>query len=126
MDASAPTVTRKQLQGYGATRYLARRLTRSLVPIAKSGNAYVYALAQVVAAVRDYAAKPRVQAATKQTLEQLLTQLLTRIDNVVPLVPNGDKTEVSDVAQQLLKQMRRTDKAMADMKATVASMGEKR
>ena len=126
MDASAPTVTRKQLQGYGASRYLALMLTRSLAPVAKSGNAYVYALTQVVTAARDYAAKPRVQATTKQTLEQILTQLLARINNVISLVPNGDKTEVSDVAQQLLKQMRLTDKAMADMKATVASMGEKR
>ena len=123
MDASTPTTTRKQLCGYGASRYLARKLTRSLEPVAKSGNAYVYALNQVVTAVRDYSARARVQLTTKQTLEQLLTQLLSRIDNVVSLVPNSNQTEVGDVTQQLLKQMHRTDKAMAELKATVASMG---
>ena len=125
MDSSTPTTTRKQLRGYGASRYLARRLTESLAPIDKAGNAYVYALEQVIAAVRDYSAKQRIQQTTRQVLAQLLSQLLARIDNVVPLVPDSDETEVSDVAKQLLKQMRRTDKALAEVKATVASMGER-
>ena len=123
MDVSAPTTTRKQLRGYGASRYLARRLPRSLAPVTKSGNAYVYALDQVVMAVRDYSARARIQRTTKQVLEQILIQLLSRIDNVVSLVPNSNQTEIGDVAQQLLKQLHRTDKAMAELKATVASMG---
>lgn len=121
MKASMLTTTRKQLRGYGATRYLSRKLTRSLKPIAKSGNAYVYALDQVAGAVRDYCSNKRIKPTTKAVLEQILAQLLARIDSVVPLTPNSDKTEVSDVAQQLLKQMRRTDKAMAELKAMVAS-----
>ena len=122
MDAAAP-ITRKQLRGYGASRYLARRLTEPLAPIGKSGNAYLYALDQIVAAVRKYRSKSRLQHSTRQILEQLLTQLLTRIDNVVPLVSGDHETEVSDVAKLLLRQMRRTDKALAEMKATVASIG---
>ena len=125
MDSSTPTTTRKQLRGYGASRYLARRLTASLAPIDKASNAYVYALEQVIAAVRDYSAKQRIQQTTRQVLAQLLSQLLARIDNVVPLVPDNNDTEVSEVAKQLLKQMRRTDKALAEVKATVASMGER-
>ena len=70
-----PTTTRKQLQGYGASRYLVRRLTASLVPVAKSGNAYVYSLGQAIAAIRDYSSNPRIKLATKQVLEQILAQL---------------------------------------------------
>ena len=123
MNASTLTTTRKQLRGYGASHYLARRLTRSLKPIAKSGNAYVYALDQVVTAARSYSEQARVQPTTKQILEQMLTQLVSQIDNVVPMLPDGHRTAAGDAAKQLLKQMHRTDKAMAELKATVASMG---
>lgn len=124
MASSVSTISRKQLQGYGASRYLARKLTVSLTPVAKSGNAYVYALDQVISAIRAYSQKTRIQIATRQVLEKVVTQLLARLDNVVPLVTGNKRTEVSDVTQQLLQQMRRTDKALSDMKATVASMGE--
>lgn len=120
-----PTTTRKQLRGYGASHYLARRLTASLPSVAKSGNAYVYAIDQVTAAIREHSSKARTQLATKEVLEQIATQLLAQLNNVVPLVPNSSTTEVSDVARQLLKQMRRTDKALSNMKATVASMGKR-
>ena len=123
MDASTLTTTRKQLRGYGASHYLARRLTRSLEPITKSGNAYVYALAQVVTAARNYSEQARVQPTTKQILEQMLTQLVSQIDNVVPMLPDGHRTAAGDAAKLLLKQMHRTDKAMAELKATVASIG---
>ncbi|MGB3299991.1 MAG: hypothetical protein WBA76_17135 [Phormidesmis sp.] len=124
MELSAPTTTRKQLQGYGASRYLARTLTASLTPTAKSGNAYVYALEQAIAAVREYSSKPRVRPATKQALAQIMAQLLTRLNNVVPLVANSKTTEISSVARRLLNQMHRTDKSLSEMKATVASMGK--
>lgn len=125
MNSSVPTTTRKQLRGYGASHYLARRLTASLSPISKSGNVYVYELDQVSGAVREYSSNARIQLTTRKVLEQILTQLLTQLDNVLPLVPNSSKTEVSDVARQLLNQMRRTDKALSEMKATVASIGKR-
>lgn len=125
MDSAAPTTTRKQLQGYGASRYLAGRLTASITPVAKSGNAYVYALDQVVTAIREYASKARIQATTQQVLAQMTTQMMALLDNVVPIAPNGSTTEVSGVTRQLLRQMHRTDKAMAEMKATVASIGQR-
>ncbi len=128
MDSSASattsTTTRKQLRGYGASRYIARRLTASLTPITKAGNAYVYTIDQVIAAIREYRAKARIQLATKQVLEKMMTQLLTRLNNIVPLVIASGTTEVSDVARQLLHQMRRTDQALAELKATSASIGQ--
>lgn len=123
MASSVSAISRKQLQGYGASRYLARKLTGSLTPIAKSGNAYIYALDQVISAIRAYSQKTRIRITTKQALEDVITQLVARLDNVVPLVTGHGKTEISDVTQQLIQQMRRTDKALSDMKATVASMG---
>lgn len=125
MESPAPTTTRKQLRGYGASHYMARRLTASLTPIKKVGNAYVYTIDQVVAAIREYRSKAQIQLATKQLLEQMMAQLLTRLNNVVPLViAKGSTTEVSDVARQLLHQMRRTDQAIAELKAASASMGQ--
>ena len=125
MNFSGPTTTRKQLQGYGASRYLARRLTTSLTPIAKLGSAYVYVIEQVIAAIREYKSNARIQITTKQVLEQIMAQLLTQLDNVIPITTaKGSQTEVSDVAQQLLHQMRRTDKSLSDLKATAASMGK--
>lgn len=125
MNSSTPTITRKQLRGYGASHYLARRLTALLSPIEKSGNAYVYAVVQVSTAIREYSSKAGIQTTTREVLEQILTQLLAQLDNVVPLVPSTHTTEVSDVARQLFNQMRRTDKVLSEMKATVASMGER-
>ncbi|MEM6598904.1 MAG: hypothetical protein AAF810_10070 [Cyanobacteria bacterium P01_D01_bin.36] len=125
MDSSPQlTTTRKQLQGYGASRYLARKLTVSLPPVAKSGNAYVYGLHQVIAAIRTYNSKPRIQLTTKQVLEQILTQLLPRLDNVTPLISTNDTTEVSNIARQLLTQMHRTEKSLAEVKATAVSIGK--
>lgn len=125
MNLSTPTITRKQLRNYGASRYLARRLTVSLSPVEKSGNAYVYAVDQVSTVIREYSSKARIQLTTRKVLEQILTQLLAQLDNVVPLVPSTHTTEVSSIARQLFNQMRRTDKALSEMKATVASIGER-
>lgn len=122
--SASATTTRKQLRGYGASRYLSRKLTASLSPVTKSGNAYVYVIGEVIVAIRAYGAKARIQLTTKEVLEKILTQLLAQLDNVVPLVPNSGKAEVSNVAQQLLSRMRHTDKALAEMKATVASIGK--
>jgi 3-keto-L-gulonate-6-phosphate decarboxylase len=125
MDLPAPTTTRKQLRGYGASHYLARRLTTSLTPITKSGSAYVYTIEQVITAIREYKSKAQIQLTTKRVLEQIMAQLLTQLNNVIPLaMAKGSKTEVSNVARQLLHQMHRTDKALAELKATAASMGK--
>lgn len=125
MSSSALTTTRKQLRGYGATSYLARRLTESLTPVDKLGNAYVYALEQTITAIREYAARSRVRTETKQTLEKILDELLARLSNVVGLPLKPDNSEVGHLARELMKAIRRTDKSMAEMKATVASMGER-
>ncbi|MFK8185414.1 MAG: hypothetical protein AB8B99_18720 [Phormidesmis sp.] len=121
MTSPTATTTRKQLRGYGVSRYLARRLTQALTPVNKLGNAYVYRLEHVIGATRTYQSNTRIQEKTRQLLEQVMTQLLSRVDNVVPILPNSPTTEVSEIAKQLLNQMHQTDRAMAEMKATAAS-----
>ncbi|MEL7334423.1 MAG: hypothetical protein AAFN12_19410 [Cyanobacteria bacterium J06560_2] len=117
------TTTRKQLRGYGATPYLARKLTESLSPVEKQGNAYVYQLEPTIGAIRIYSERSRVQAETKQTLETILSELLARLSNVVSLPPTDSASDVGYLAQSLIKAIRRTDRSMAEMKAVVASMG---
>ena len=119
--ASEATTTRQQLQGYGASAYLARRLTRSLKPVGKDGNAFVYSLRQVVSAIRQYAEQPNVRATTKETLSRILPELLARLDNVVEMMPKAESS-LGQLAQEAIKAMRRTDKSLARMKATVASL----
>lgn len=123
MNNAELTTTRKQLRGYGATVYLSRKLTESLTPVEKSGRGYRYALEPTISAIRDYAMRSRVRAETRQTLKTILRELLSRLDNVVALQPTTDTSEVTHLTQALIAAMRRTDKSMADMKATVASMG---
>ena len=125
MSDTALTTTRKQLRGYGASRYLARRLTNSIEPVAKAGSAYVYSLEETVTAIRKYRQRRRVQQATKATLDRILDELLARLGNVVEFVPGSDGSEIGRLARQTVKAMRQTDKALAEMKATVASMGQR-
>jgi hypothetical protein len=115
------TTTRKQLQGYGATRYLATKITASLTPVDRAGTAYVFALEPTIAAIRLYAARSRIHLTTQQTLNHILSELLARLDNIIPLSLEEKPSELGKLAKQALKAMRRTDKAMAEMKATVAS-----
>ncbi|MEL6815007.1 MAG: hypothetical protein AAFP03_09360 [Cyanobacteria bacterium J06598_3] len=121
---NAVTVTRKQLRGYGTTRYLARKLTESLEPLGKSGSAYVYDLAQAIAAIREYGGRSRIRPHTKQTLLKILDVLLPRLNNVVDLPTGNSSSEVSRLAQHAMQAMRQTDKALAEMKATAAALGE--
>jgi hypothetical protein len=117
------TITRRQLQGYGATRYLAAKITASLTPVEKAGAAYVYALEPTIAAIRLYAERSRIRPTTQQTLSHILPALLARLDNIVPLSLEERPSELGKLAQQAIKAMRRTDKALSEMKATVASTG---
>lgn len=121
---SPQTITRKQLRGYGASRYLARKITEPLSPIGKAGSAYLYTIEEAIASIREYAERSRVRKETKQMLSKMLCELLPLLDNIVNLPPTERPSEIGRLAQQAMKAMRRTDKVMAEMKAMVASIGE--
>jgi hypothetical protein len=80
--------TRLQLRGYGATRYQAEAITKNLTAVANQGRAYAYPVSDVVASIREYLQRPRIQPATRQILEAVLQALLERLGNVIE-VPFG-------------------------------------
>ena len=119
-------ITRLQLRGYGATRYQAEAITKNLTAAVHQGRAYAYPVSDVVASIREYLQRPRVQPATRQILEAVLQVLLERIGNVIE-VPFGRGThpEINKLARQLNQSMSRTDNALAELKATAATIKAK-
>ena len=118
--------TRKQLQGYGATRYQAEAITKNLTSQGLQSRAYTYAVSDVIVAIRDYMQRPRIKPITRQTLEAILQALLDRLSNVVE-VPFGRVTspEINQLARQLSQAMFETDSALAELKATAATIKAK-
>jgi hypothetical protein len=118
--------TRLQLQGYGATRYQAEAITKNLTTAAHQGRAYAYPVSDVVVSIREYLQRPRIQPATRQILEAVCLALLERLGNVIE-VPFGRGTspEINKLARQLTQSMSRTDSALAELKATAATIKAK-
>jgi hypothetical protein len=118
--------TRLQLRGYGATRYQAEAITKNLTSVSKQGRAYVYPVSDVVASIKEYLQRPRIQPATRQILEAVCHALLERLGNVIE-VPFGHGThpEINKLARQLTQSMSRTDSALAELKATAATIKAK-
>lgn len=118
--------TRKQIQGYGATTYQARVLTQPLLPVDTKGNAYTYEVTDVITSIREYIQRPRIKLATRQRLESVLEVLLDRLGNViaVPFDQSGD-SEISKLARNLIQSMAKTDQALAELKATAATIKAK-
>jgi hypothetical protein len=120
---TSKTTTRQQLQGYGASRYYAIKLTKHLIPVSRQGKAYVYALSDVIQSLRDNLERSRIKPKTRQTLEQILQLLLARLGNVLE-VPFGraNTSEVNQLAMRLSKAMSQTDTTLAALKATAATI----
>ncbi|MBD0345003.1 MAG: hypothetical protein ICV63_09330 [Coleofasciculus sp. Co-bin14] len=118
--------TRKQLKGYGATRYQAEALTKNLTSVAKQGRDYAFSVSDVIASIRNYLQRPRIQPATRQILEAVLQVLLERLSNVIE-VPFGHATdpEINKLARQLTLAMSNTDTALAELQATAATIKAK-
>jgi hypothetical protein len=111
-------ITRKQLIGYGVSRYHAKTLTQSLDPV---GGAYP--VRDVIGSIRDYLERPQIKPQTRQTLESVLTALLEYLGNKTE-VPFGQSqdSELADSTKQLARAMARTDSSLAKMKATAAKI----
>ncbi|MEP0871493.1 hypothetical protein NDA01_16915 [Trichocoleus desertorum AS-A10] len=115
--------TRKQLQGYGATTYQARVLTQSLSPVATQGKTYTYEITGVIASIREYLQRPRIKLVTCQKLESVLEALLNQLGNIIA-IPFGKSSdlEISRLAKNLIQSMAKTDQALAELKATAATI----
>jgi hypothetical protein len=117
------TTTRKQLQGYGATSYQAKALTQNLTPLGKQGRAHTYPVDEVIVSVREYLQRPRLKVVNQQKLEIVLQTLLERLGNVVE-IPFGcsSNPEIGKLAKQLIQAVSKTNKSLAELKATAATI----
>jgi hypothetical protein len=119
--------TRLQLRGYGATRYQAEAVTKNLTVAANHDRSYAYLVSDVVASIREYLQRPRIQPATRQILEAVCRALLERIGNVIEVpFDRGTNPEINKLARQLTQAMSRTDSTLAELKATVATIKAKK
>lgn len=118
--------TRRQLQGYGASSYHAEVITKNLTLAAKQGQTYIYAVSDVIVSIRDYLQRPRVKPTSRQVLDGVLQVLLERLSNVIE-VPFGRATnpEINKLARQLSQSISDTDKALAELEATAATIKSK-
>ncbi|HAA26338.1 MAG TPA: hypothetical protein DCE56_00010 [Cyanobacteria bacterium UBA8553] len=118
--------TRKQLQGYGTTRYQAEVITKNITSQALQGRTYTYAVSDVIVSIRDYVQRPRIKPATRRTLEAVLPALLERLNNVVEVPFSSVKSpEINKLVRQLTQAMSDTDSALAELKATAATIKAK-
>jgi hypothetical protein len=119
--------TRLQLRGYGATRYQVEAVTKNLTVAANHDRSYAYLVSDVVASIREYLQRPRIQPATRQILEAVCRALLERIGNVIEVpFDRGTNPEINKLARQLTQAMSRTDSTLAELKATVATIKAKK
>jgi hypothetical protein len=119
--------TRQQLQGYGASRYLARTITGSLTPVGKEGRAWTYSSKEVIGSIRNRLQNSRIKLTTQETLNRILNSLLERLGNVVQVsFGSGTDPELSELTKQLFKAMSKTDKALGELKATAANLKKRK
>lgn len=112
------TLTRKQLQAYGLTKYQVTTLTKSLAPSGKAGRSATFALTEIIDAIRQRLQAPRLKQNTRDSLASVLSQLLERLGNVVQIpFAQSDHPEIQKVGTQLVQAIARTNLALADLKA---------
>lgn len=110
-------VTRHQLIGLGATRYLAIVLTRELLPVGKEKRSYLYQMADVIRSIQAKQERPKTRKKTKATLEKLLQFLQKLSSNVVSIPFGTPKTSTSKAVKHLLKSATNPKTTQHKMKA---------
>lgn len=121
-------VTRSQLKGYGTSSYHARVITKNLLPVTKQKRANAYLLNDVITAFKDYLKRPRLKTKSRKNLKQVLETLLERLGNVLEVPFHQESNthlEISQLAKPLTKAMSDTDRNLAELKATVATINGK-
>jgi len=120
------TVTRRQLQAYGMSKYHTQVITKGLAPVSKHGRAYVYSLSEVITEIKNYIKRPRIKKSTRQLLQVILASLLELLGNVVevPFLKESDP-EVRQIITKLAQAMAKTDASLAALKADAAEIKQK-
>ena len=117
------TVTRKQLQFYGISRYHSIELTKSISPRSKCGQIYLYDLKKIIAEVRTYIQRPRIQNSSRKSLSIALDTLLEFLGNIVevPFLPGMD-TALLTLVVQLTKAINKTNASLSVLQADGAEI----
>ena len=115
------TTSRRQLQGYGLSRFQSRAVTQQLTHCDRQGQAYLYEIREVITSIRNYVQRPRVQPETKSKLAMVLNLLLQQLGNVTPAFAGSATTELGEMTRSLMRTMVKSDQQLAEMKAVVAS-----
>ena len=112
------TVTRKQLQAYGLSRYQTSVVTSKLAAYGQIGRSLTFPLDKVIEAIRDRLKVSRLKVSTRNTLASTLNHLLEQLGNIVeiPFV-QSENQETQQAGSKLLQAISLTDAAFADLKA---------
>lgn len=122
----ALTITRKQLQAYGLSKYHAQAITKTLNPIAKRGGASLYILSEVITSIHIYLERPQIRKSTREEMTRLFNALQERLGNLVQ-VPFGETSDLNSrkLITKLLKAMADTDASLANLKADAVEIEAK-
>jgi hypothetical protein len=117
------TVTRKQLQSYGISRYHSLAITKNIPSVSKHRKIYLYELIKVIAEIRIYVQRPHIQSSSRKSLSIVLDKLLDLLANVVevPFLTEMD-TELRTLVVQLTKAMNKTNASLSALKVDSAEI----
>ena len=74
-----------------------------------------------IASIKEYLAKPRIKAKTRQSLDSILPKLIQQLDNITPIIfDNGTDPELSKLSKKLFMQVTKTEQSLINAKAQVA------
>lgn len=121
--SNSKTTTRKQLQGLGASRYHAVKVTQFIEPVGRQGQAYLYPINEVISSIREYLERPRLKAETHKKLVTVSDTLTNLLGNVIPTVFRKDaNATTSQLSKRLIKAMAKTDTSLAALKLDAADI----
>ncbi|NCJ06638.1 hypothetical protein GS597_08995 [Synechococcales cyanobacterium C] len=95
-------ITTQQLIGLGATQYQARELIKACPKVGKQGRSNTYSRSDILAAIDQRLANPRIRPSTRITLTQLQQQLLALGSNIIPIPFGAPATPTKSAVQSLL------------------------
>ena len=117
-------ITRAQLRGYGLSDYLVRRVTATVQPVAKRGNAHCFELSVIMVVLRDHCQQPRTRSVTRTAIQRVLTELSPLLGNIVTAQFNiaSENHDLRESWVNLIKAQKVTDQALAEIKAMTAEI----
>lgn len=98
-------ITRHHLVGWGASQYLAIKLTKSCQVQGKEKRCNLYSAIDVKASIKDYLKHPSIRKTTKNILGQILQELSPLVSNVISVPFGTSESIVSQMTKGLIASM---------------------